>query len=132
MRHKQVRLRLATFYFAYFLMLGGVAPFVSLYLNSLGFRGVGDVILPALMPLARVVAPPAWAWRADHHGGRRMLVRQSTAAAAVSCAGLLFAKTFGALFAVILLLNVFWCAALPLVEATTMANLKGRLGDYGR
>jgi MFS transporter, PPP family, 3-phenylpropionic acid transporter len=27
---------------------------------------------------------------------------------------------------------VFWCAALPLVEATTMGHLKGRLGDYGR
>src|SRR3954470_386761 len=132
MLQKQLRLRLATFYFAYFLMLGGVAPFFSLYLNSLGFSGVQIGILLALMPLARVVAPPAWAWLADHQGGRRMLVRQTTAAAALSCAGLLFAKTFGALFAVILLLNVFWCAALPLVEATTMANLKGRLGDYGR
>ena len=40
--------------------------------------------------------------------------------------------SFGWLFAVLLLLNVFWCAALPLVEATTFGLLKGRLGDYGR
>src|SRR6185369_16170155 len=53
-------------------------------------------------------------------------------AAAVSCAGLLFAKSFTALFVVILVLNIFWCAGLPLVEATTMAYLRWRLGDYGR
>jgi PPP family 3-phenylpropionic acid transporter len=42
------------------------------------------------------------------------------------------AKSFGWLFVVILAMNIFWCAALPLVEATTMGHLKGRLGDYGR
>jgi PPP family 3-phenylpropionic acid transporter len=56
----------------------------------------------------------------------------TTAAAALSCAGLLLAKSFGWLFVVILVLNIFWCGALPLVEATTMGHLKGRLGDYGR
>ena len=132
MDQQQLHFRLASFYFAYFLMLGGIAPFFSLYLNKLGFSGVQIGILLALMPLARVVAPPAWAWLADHQGSRRPLVRMTTAAAAVSCAGFLFAKSFAGLFVVILLLNVFWCAALPLVEATTMAHLKGRLGDYGR
>jgi PPP family 3-phenylpropionic acid transporter len=132
MDQQQLHFRLASFYFAYFLMLGGIAPFFSLYLNKLGFSGVQIGILLALMPLARVVAPPAWAWLADHQGSRRPLVRMTTAAAAVSCAGFLFAKSFAGLFVVILLLNVFWCAALPLVEATTMAHLRGRLGDYGR
>jgi PPP family 3-phenylpropionic acid transporter len=132
MHERQLHRRLASFYFAYFLMLGGIAPFFSLYLNKLGFSGVQIGVLLALMPLARVVAPPAWAWLADHQGSRRPLVRMTTAAAAVTCAGFLFAKTFSALFVVILLLNIFWCAALPLVEATTMAHLKGRLGDYGR
>jgi PPP family 3-phenylpropionic acid transporter len=113
-------------------MLGGIAPFFSLYLNNLGFTGVQIGVLLALMPLARVVAPPAWGWLADHQGSRRRLVRITTAAAAVSCAGLLLAKSFTALFVVILVLNIFWCAGLPLVEATTMAYLRWRLGDYGR
>jgi PPP family 3-phenylpropionic acid transporter len=132
MEQRQLHFRLASFYFAYFLMLGGIAPFFSLYLNKLGFSGVQIGMLLALMPLARVVAPPAWAWLADHQGSRRPLVRMTTAAAAISCAGFLFTQSFAGLFVVILLLNVFWCAALPLVEATTMAHLRGRLGDYGR
>jgi MFS transporter, PPP family, 3-phenylpropionic acid transporter len=132
MNDRQLRSRLASFYFVYFLMLGGVAPYFSLYLNKLGFSGVEIGILLALMPLARLFAPNAWAWVADHHGRRRALVRLTTAAAALSCAGLLVAKSFGALFVVILVLNIFWCAALPLVEATTLGHLKGRLGEYGR
>ncbi len=132
MNQKQLHYRLAGFYFVYFLMLGGFAPYFSLYLRKLGFSAVQIGILLALMPLARVFAPTAWAWIADHQGSRRPLVRITTAAAAVACAGLLAAQSFGWLFAVLLVLNVFWCAALPLVEATTMSHLKGRLGDYGR
>jgi PPP family 3-phenylpropionic acid transporter len=132
MNQKQLHFRLGGFYFVYFLMLGGVAPYFSLYLRKLGFDGVEIGTLLALMPLARVFAPNAWAWIADHQGQRRPLVRMTTAAAALSCAGLLLAKSFGWLFVVILVLNIFWCGALPLVEATTMGHLKGRLGDYGR
>ena len=132
MTRQQLQFRLAAFYFVYFLMLGGFAPYFGLYLKKLGFSGVEIGTLLALMPLARLFAPNAWAWIADHQGKRRPLVRLTTAAAAASCAGLLVAKSFGWLFVAILVLNVFWCAALPLVEATTLAHLKGRLGDYGR
>ena len=132
MNQRQLHFRLGSFYFVYFLMLGGVAPYFSLYLRKLGFSGVEIATLLALMPLARVVAPPAWAWIADHQGKRRPLVRMTTAAAALACAGLLIATTYAWLFIVIVVLNVFWCAALPLVEATTMGHLAGRLGDYGR
>src|SRR5215212_55518 len=132
MKQRNLHFRLGSFYFVYFLMLGGVAPYFSLYLRKLGFSGIEIATLLALMPLARVVAPPAWAWIADHQGKRRPLVRMTTAAAALACAGLLIATTYAWLFIVIVVLNVFWCAALPLVEATTMGHLAGRLGDYGR
>ena len=84
------------------------------------------------MPVVRTVLPTVWGWIADHHGHRRALIRLTSVAATLVCAGLLLATSFGWLFAVLLLLNVFWCAALPLVEATTFGLLKGRLGDYGR
>jgi hypothetical protein len=50
----------------------------------------------------------------------------------VVCAGLLFAHGFSWLLVILLVLNIFWCAALPLVEATTLGHLTGRLADYGR
>jgi PPP family 3-phenylpropionic acid transporter len=129
---RSLHLRLSLFYFAYFLMLGGYAPFFGLYLKRVGFASLDIGILLALVPVVRAIAPPLWAWAADHQGERRHLVRWTTAGATIACAGLLLGTGFWWLFAVLLVLNAFWCAALPLVEATTFGLLKGRLGDYGR
>jgi PPP family 3-phenylpropionic acid transporter len=129
---RSLHLRLSLFYFVYFLMLGGYAPFFGLYLKTLGFASFQIGVLLALVPVVRSFVPTLWAWAADHQGERRHLVRWTTALATAACAGLLLGTGFGWLFVVLLLLNVFWCAALPLVEATTFGLLKGRLGDYGR
>jgi len=129
---RSLHLRLSLFYFAYFLMLGGYAPFFGLYLKSLGFASFEIGTLLALVPVVRSFVPALWAWAADHQGERRHLVRWTTAGATVACAGLLLGSGFWWLFVVLLALNIFWCAALPLVEATTFGLLKGRLGDYGR
>lgn len=125
-------LRLSLFYFVYFLMLGAYAPFFGLYLKTLGFASFEIGMLLALVPVVRAFVPTLWAWAADRQGERRRLVRWTTGAATAACAGLLLGSGFGWLFVVLLLLNIFWCAALPLVEATTFGLLKGRLGDYGR
>jgi PPP family 3-phenylpropionic acid transporter len=132
MRTNALYLRLSLFYFVYFLMLGAFAPFFGLYLKALQFSSFDIGVLLAIVPVVRAAFPPLWAWAADHQGQRRHLVRWTTAAAAVACAGLLLGEGFGWLFGVLFVLNVFWCAALPLVEATTFGVLKGRLGDYGR
>lgn len=124
--------RLALFYFAYFAMLGAYAPYFGLYLQSLHFSPQQIGVLLALVPLVRMVFPALWAWLADHRGQRRTLVLMTTAAATLASAGLLAGTGFAWLFAVLLLLNVFWCASLPLVEASTFGHLQGRLGDYGR
>jgi PPP family 3-phenylpropionic acid transporter len=125
-------LRLSSFYFAYFLMLGAFAPFFGLYLKGLSLSSFQIGVLLAIVPVVRTLFPGLWAWVADYHGRRRTLVRSTTVAATVACMGLLLGDTFGFLFAVLVVLNVFWCAALPLVEATTFGLLGGRLGDYGR
>jgi PPP family 3-phenylpropionic acid transporter len=124
--------RLSLFYFVYFLMLGAYAPFFGLYLKTLGFASFDIGVLLALVPVVRAFVPTLWAWAADHQGERRHLVRWTTAGATIACAGLLLSTDFWWLFLVLVVLNVFWCGALPLVEATTFGLLKGRLGDYGR
>ena len=129
---RSLYLRLSGFYFTYFLMLGAFAPFFGLYLKSLGFTSLEIGMLLAIMPVVRTVLPTVWGWIADHFGHRRALIRLTSIAATVISVGLLLAVGFGWLFSVLFFLNVFWCAALPLVEATTFGRLKGRLGDYGR
>jgi len=125
-------LRLSSFYFAYFLMLGVFAPFFGLYLKGKSFSSFEIGALLAIVPVVRTLVPGLWAWLADHYGRRRSLVRWTTAAATLACIGLVLGDSFSWLFLVLLVLNVFWCAALPLVEATTFGLLKGQLGAYGR
>lgn len=132
MTDKQLYLRLSLFYFVYFAMLGAYAPYFALYLQGLGYSALQIGVLLALVPVTRTVFPALWAWIADHQGQRRPLVRWTTAGATLASAGLLLGTDFGWLFAVLLVLNAFWCGALPLVEATTFGHLRGRLGDYGR
>ncbi|MCC7547711.1 MAG: MFS transporter [Burkholderiales bacterium] len=124
--------RLSLFYFAYFAMLGAYAPYFGLYLQSLRFTPEQIGMLLALVPVVRIVAPALWAWVADHRGAHRQLVLATTLAATVVSAGFLLGTSFAWLFVVLLLLNVFWSASLPLVEASTFGHLRGHLGDYGR
>jgi PPP family 3-phenylpropionic acid transporter len=124
--------RLSLFYFVYFAMLGAYAPYFALYLQELGYSAVQIGTLLALVPVTRTVFPALWAWLADHQGERRALVRWTTAGATLASAGLLLGTDFAWLFGVLLVLNAFWCGALPLVEASTFGHLRGRLGEYGR
>ena len=128
----QLRFRLSLFYFVYFAMLGAYAPYFGLYLQRLGFDPQQIGLLLGLVPIVRMLFPALWAWVADHHGNRRLLVKVTTVGATLACVALLFGTTFSWLFVTLLVLNLFWCAALPLVEASTFGHLRGRMGDYGR
>jgi PPP family 3-phenylpropionic acid transporter len=127
-----LRFRLALFYFVYFAMLGAYAPYFGLYLQRLGFTPQQIGVLLGLVPIVRTVVPTLWAWMADHHGNRRGLVKVTTVSATLACSALLFGESFTWLLVTLLVLNVFWCASLPLVEASTFGHLRGRMGDYGR
>jgi PPP family 3-phenylpropionic acid transporter len=128
----QLRSRLALFYFMYFAMLGAYAPYFGLYLQRLAFTPQQIGVLLGLVPIVRMVFPTLWAWIADHHGNRRALVKVTTVGATLACSALLFGASFGWLLVTLFVLNVFWCASLPLVEASTFGHLRGRMGDYGR
>ncbi len=131
-RTTQPSFRLALFYFAYFAMLGAYAPYFGLYLRSLQFTPQQIGVLLGLVPVVRIVVPGLWAWVADHRGTRRRLVIATTFAATLVSAGLMLGESFAWLFGVLLVLNLFWSASLPLVEASTLGHLRGRLGEYGR
>ncbi len=129
---RAARRRLAVFYFVYFTLLGSYAPYFGLYLKSLGFSAWHIGVLLSLVPLVRIVMPVLWAAAAEAGGRHRQVLRVSTWGAVGSAAALNFVQSFWGLFAVLLLLNVLWCAALPLVESATLSRLRERPGDYGR
>jgi MFS transporter, PPP family, 3-phenylpropionic acid transporter len=123
--------RLSAVYFAYFAFVGAFAPYFSLYLDAVGASAWEIGVLISTMQLTRVFGPNFWAWMADRHGRRIALMRASLALAALSFCGIYATRTFWGMFVVLGLLAFFSSAANPLLEATTITALRGRLERYG-
>lgn len=118
-------------YFWYFAFVGLFAPYLGLFLQSLGQGAFEIGVLLSLMAAARVFGPNGWAMVADRLGHRVMLLRATLALSAICAAGFLVSDRFAALFAVVLALGLASSASMPLVEAVTLANLGGRISRYG-
>ena len=124
--------RIAGFYFFYYAFVGMFAPYWSLYLKSLHFDAIDIAILMSLQPVMRMVAPNVWGWLADHTGKRREVVVVAASLSALFYLGVFATTSFWGLFIVLMLMNFFWSASMPLVEATTLTWLGKNTAHYGR
>lgn len=125
-------IQLCGFYFFYFATLGGLIPYLGLYLHSIGFGpgAIGSVM--ALLMSSRIVAPLVWGWLADHRERRMVFVRLASLLTLVAFSGMYLARQFWWIAAVVFVFGFFWNASLPLLEATTMSHTGSDPGAYGR
>jgi PPP family 3-phenylpropionic acid transporter len=123
--------RLAGWYFCYFAFLGAFVTYFGLYLQAEGMSAWEIGILLSVHPVMRLAGPLFWGWRSDRSNSRARLVKLTLGACLVIFFLLFPAHGFWAFFAILALLSFFWTAALPLVEALTLANLKHRIERYG-
>lgn len=124
--------RLSAWYFFYFAFIGAFGPYFTLYLQSLGLAAFAISVLMALMQVMRLVAPNLWGWLADHVGHKVRIVQLSAALSVAGFAVFFATHEFAGLFLGMALMAFFWSAALPLVEALTLAQLKDQTEHYGR
>lgn len=124
--------RLSAFYFFFFAVVGGLVPYWSAYLRSLGFgaSAIGELI--AILYATKIVAPNVWGWLADLSGRRMATVRLACLTAAVAFAGMLLGQSYGWLALSMALFGFFWNAALPQFEANTMNHLGANDHHYSR
>ena len=123
--------RLAGFYFFYFAYLGTFAPFFSLYLDSIGVTPFDIGVLMALPQVARIIAPHLWSWLAERSAAPVRVVRFTGLAGTTVFLAVFAGTSFALLFATLLAMTFFWSAALPLMEATTLAHLGSDTARYG-
>lgn len=126
------RRRLAGFYFFYFAYLGVFAPFFTLYLDSVGMNAVQIGVLMSMPQITRIFAPHLWGWLADRGGNSLRIAQIAGVAGTLAWLGVFATAHFIWLFVVLLLVMFFWSAALPLLEATTLAHLGEDTARYGR
>lgn len=124
--------RLSGFYFCYFALLGGVAPFLSLYFHHLGFSAarIGELIaIPLLM---RCVAPNLWGWMGDRSGRRLLIVRLGALLTAVTFSAIFWRQDYLWLALVMALHSFFWHAILPQFETITLGHLGSESARYSQ
>lgn len=124
--------RLSAFYFAYFALLGGVAPFLSLYFHHLGFAPARIGELVAIPMLMRCVAPNLWGWLGDRSGQRLLIVRLGALFTALTFSGIFWRQDYVWLALIMALHSFFWHAVLPQFEAITLSHLGEQSARYSR
>lgn len=123
--------RLGIYYFAYFAYAGVLVPYFSLWLAAEGYDARQMALVLAMPQLARIVAPAAWGWIADHTGWQRSIVIFSAFAILGGFASLYFVRGVFQVAFVMLLLSVLAAGSMPLVEAAALAATRARPGSYG-
>ncbi|KAB7627963.1 MFS transporter [Alkalilimnicola sp. S0819] len=115
--------RLASFYFCFFAILGGLVPYWSPYLQYRGFSAAEIGELVAILHATKIIAPNLWGWLADRSGRGMLVVRLAALGAMVSFAGVLLGDGYWWMALVMATYSFFWNAALPQFEANTMNHL---------
>ncbi|MFT5395854.1 MAG: PPP family 3-phenylpropionic acid transporter [Gammaproteobacteria bacterium] len=115
--------RLSGFYFLFFITVGCFMPYWSLYLKSLGMNAEAIGILSAIVVVTKIFSSFIWGWVVDHTGKRMQVIRYTSLFSMLSFCLVLFYQEFWSLFIVLFVFSIFWSAALPQVEATTMSHL---------
>lgn len=124
--------RLSGFYFCYFALLGGVAPFLSLYFHHLGFSAARIGELVAIPMLMRCIAPVLWGWLGDRSGQRLLIVRLGALLTALTFTGILWRQDYLWLALIMALHSFFWHAVLPQFETITLGHLGDQSARYSR
>lgn len=124
--------RLSGYYWFFFAALGAFVPYLPVYLHSLNLSPaqIGELI--GIGMAARIIAPYWWAWLADHHGRRMVIVRWTSWFAFVTFFGLFLRSDYWWVFLCLSTFGFFWNAGLPQFEAVTLAYLQGRTHFYSR
>lgn len=123
--------RLAVYYFFHFGALGALLPFLGPYLEARGLDAGQVGLVFGLMMGARIIVPTLWGLLADRLGRPVLVVRVGTFSAFACFALFARAAAPAATIAAMALFAVFWAAALPQFEATTLEHLGVDARRYG-
>lgn len=122
----------ALFFFAYYGYIGVLSPYASLYFADKGMTVAEIGVLMSLMQVMRIFGPNLWGWFADRHQRRVTVLRITAVAATAAFAGIFFGQTFAQFFLVMVAVNLFTSAQVPLSEALMLSEMRGDLTHYGR
>ncbi|MEE2745670.1 MAG: major facilitator superfamily domain-containing protein 6 [Pseudomonadota bacterium] len=124
--------RLASYYAAYFAVIGILLPFWPIWLESRGLNAIDIGFVLAAAPFVRVLTNPLIAQFADQKGLRQPIILGSTIAALLVFISYNFISDFWPILLITALFFTLFSAGQPLAESLTMQLVKENQYSYGR
>lgn len=124
--------RLSFFYLLYFALLGCIAPFWGLYLQSQDFNPQQIGWLMAIFAGVRILAPNLWAYWAKYFSSPIIMVRVAGLLTAVCFSFIWLVSDFLGFALVMVAYGFFWAAMLPQYETITMQVLNNKIDQYSK
>lgn len=124
--------KLSSFYFFYFALLGGFAPYWGLYLEDSGFNLIEIAQITSILMITKVLAPNVWGWVGDHYGKRLELVRYGAFLTLLFFLAFYLHSSFWWYVLVMALFSFFWNAVLPQFEVITLHSLGEKRERYSQ
>ena len=129
---RRLRINMRLLYAAQFVAIGAYLPFMPVWLAGRGLSA-GEIGLVLTVPmLARAFVAPWVALAIDRRGDRRVALAVLAALSGVSTFTLYLCTGFPAILTDFLALGLFWCALMPMTEASAVAAMRVGRADYGR
>ncbi|MBV1952430.1 MAG: MFS transporter [Cycloclasticus sp.] len=122
--------RLSTVYFCYFAALGALMPYLSLYLQSLGFLAAQVGIIFAIMQGTRLISPNILASFSRYFSNRMRQVQLSCLISLIAFSVFLVRQDFLSIALTTFAFSFFLNAALPQFEAVTLRKITGDTSTY--
>jgi PPP family 3-phenylpropionic acid transporter len=124
--------RLATFYAAFFTVIGALQPFWPLWLAARGLNATEIGLVLAIGVGAKVIGLPVAAHVADRRGDRQRPMLALATASLLAFAPFAFTETFWPLVLVSLLFFSLWPPVMSLGESLSISAAHGADFQYGR
>ncbi|MGJ8668666.1 MAG: MFS transporter [Oceanococcus sp.] len=128
----RLHVRLASYYAAFYCVLGAMLPFFALWLAGRGFSPLEIGVVLSVHSGMRIIMPVFWGWVADRSGQRMRLVRMASLGSFVIFLAVPFSDSFASMILAIVLFNLAWNATMPQFEAVTLGHIARTGGDYSR
>ena len=121
-----------SFYFLYFAAMSALMPFFVLFYQRLGFSGAQIGLLTGIPPLITLVAAPFWTGVADVKRWHKLVMGVGIFVALSSVFLLPTFTSFPAIFALIIIFNIFLSPVPSLADSATINMLGEERAMYGR
>lgn len=129
---EQFRARMRGLYAAQFVVIGTYMPFMPAWLDAKGLSPGQIGVLLTVPMLARTVLAPWLAYAVDRGGNRGHALGLMAGGAAAASAALFLSGGFLSVLLIFCAVALFWCALMPVTDATALWGARAAGLDYGR